>query len=91
MSKIKNYQKDSDVLKALGHPLRLKIIVGLISHGECNVKLIVEELKIPQSTASQHLGILKSKEIIESRKEGVKTCYRVVDQRVYDIIRILER
>lgn len=91
MSKIKNYQKDSEVLKALGHPLRLRMIAGLISHGECNVKLIVEELKIPQSTVSQHLSILKSKEIIEARKEGVKTCYRVIDRRVCDIIRILEK
>ena len=88
--KIKDYQKDSEVLKALGHPLRLRIIDGLISQGECNVKLIVEELKMPQATVSQHLGILKNTKIIESRKEGVKTCYRVVDQRVCDIIRILK-
>ena len=91
MNKIKDYQKDSEVLKALGHPVRLRIITGLVRHGECNVNLIVEELQIPQSTISQHLGILKSKGIIEARKEGVKTCYRVVDQRVYDIIRILAK
>lgn len=91
MSEIKDYQRDSELLKVLGHPIRLKIVVGLIKHGECNVKLMVEELKIPQSTASQHLGLLKSREIIESRKEGVKTCYRVVDQRVHEIIKILER
>ena len=86
-----DYKKDSQVLKVLGHPTRLKIVVGLIKHGECNVNLIVEELKIPQSTVSQHLGILKSQEIIESRKEGVKTCYRVVDRRVHEIIKILEK
>ncbi len=90
MSKIKNYQKDSELLKVLGHPIRLKIVEGLINEGECNVNLIVEKLKIPQSTASQHLGLLRSRDIIEPRKEGVKTCYRVVDQRVHDIIRILE-
>ena len=45
-----DYKKDSQVLKVLGHPTRLKIVVGLIKHGECNVNLIVEELKIPQST-----------------------------------------
>lgn len=89
--KIKDYRKDSEVLKALGHPIRLRIIDGLISHGECNVKLIVEELKMPQSTVSQHLGVLKNNEIIESRKEGIKTCYRVADQRVCDIIRILKQ
>jgi ArsR family transcriptional regulator len=86
-----DFQRNSQMLKVLGHPTRLKIVVGLIRHGECNVNLIVEELKLPQSTVSQHLGDLKGQGIIESRKEGVKTCYRVVDQRVFDIIKILAK
>ena len=89
MSVIKDYQKDSELLKALGHPIRLKMVEGLIREGECSVNLMVEKLSIPQSTASQHLGLLRNRDIIEPRKEGVKTCYRVVDQRVHDIIRIL--
>lgn len=89
MSRIKDYQKDSELLKVLGHPIRLKMVEGLIKEGECSVTLMVEKLNIPQSTASQHLGLLKSRNIIEPRKEGVRTCYRVVDQRVHDIIRIL--
>ena len=89
MTEIKNYQKDSELLKVLGHPVRLKMVEGLINQGECNVKLMVEKLNIPQSTASQHLGLLRSQEIIEPRKEGVKTCYRVIDSRVQDIIKIL--
>ena len=83
-----DYEKESEILKALGHPIRLKMVEGLINN-ECNVNKIVDVLNIPQSTASQHLGILKSRGIVIARKEGVRTCYRVVDKRVRSIVQIL--
>ncbi len=90
MAKKINFDKESDILKALGHPVRLRMVCGLMREDECNVNKMVEELNLPQSTVSQHLGILKSRGIIEPRKEGVKTCYKVVDERVKEIIGILE-
>ncbi|MDY6968291.1 MAG: metalloregulator ArsR/SmtB family transcription factor [Spirochaetota bacterium] len=84
-----DFKKDSGILKALGHPVRLRIVTGLIVHDECDVNTIVAELKIPQSTISQHLSILKNSGIITPRKEGVRTCYSVVEKRVREIIRIL--
>ncbi len=86
-----DFEKDSEILKALGHPIRLKMIFGLIKDEECNVNKIVSELKVPQSTVSQHLGLLKSKGIVATRKDGVKTCYKVVDKKVLDIVDILKR
>ena len=86
-NKTMDYEKESEILKALGHPIRLKMVEGLINN-ECNVNKIVDVLNIPQSTASQHLGILKSRGIVIARKEGVRTCYRVVDERVRRIIQI---
>jgi len=83
-----NYEKKSELLKALGHPVRLKMVEGLMND-ECNVNKIVDVLNIPQSTASQHLGILKNRGIVVARKEGVKTCYRVIDKRVRKIIHAL--
>ncbi len=91
MSKSIDFQKDSEILKALGHPIRLRMIVGLIKHDECNVNMMVDELNIPQSTVSQHLGVLKNRGIIHPRKEGVKTCYSVIDNRVREIIEILTK
>lgn len=85
---IKDYAKESELLKALAHPVRLKMVEGLMGR-ECNVTKIMTALKIPQSTVSQHLGVLKSRGIVEIRKDGVKTCYRVVDSKVADIIKIL--
>lgn len=84
------YQKYSEVFKALGHPVRLKIIDGLLSHS-CNVGEIVKGLGLPQSTVSQHLGILKSRGIIMPEKDGVKTCYKVVDSKVRFIVDCLQK
>lgn len=83
-----DYEKDSELLKALGHPVRLRMVEGLLGR-ECNVNKMVKALGLPQSTVSQHLGILKSRGIVQIRKDGVKTCYRVVDVRIAELVKIL--
>ncbi|MBN1869225.1 MAG: winged helix-turn-helix transcriptional regulator [Candidatus Omnitrophica bacterium] len=80
----------SELLKALAHPVRLRIVEGLLRH-ECRADKMVKALKLPQSTASQHLGVLKSRGIVQIRKEGVKTCYRVVDQKTAPLLKILDQ
>lgn len=84
-------ERSSEILKAIGHPARLKILFGLSSGRECNVNEMVSHLKIPQSTASQHLGILRSRGIIGARKEGVKVCYSIKEPMVQSIIDILKK
>ncbi len=85
-----DYEKDSQLLKALGHPVRLRMAEGLLGK-ECNVNKMVKALGLPQSTVSQHLGILKSRGIVRVRKEGVKTCYRVTDLRIASVIKMLRK
>ena len=85
-----NYEKVCESLKALAHPVRFRIVVGLLKD-ECNVAQIQKVLGLPQSTISQHLKILKSADIIKGRREGTKTCYRVVDARVRKIVEIIKR
>ena len=85
-----DYEKYSDMLKALGHPIRLKIVEGLLDKEECNVTRIVNALNVPQSTVSQHLSILKSRGIISSQKKGVENCYSVNDETVKDIIKLMK-
>jgi len=46
---------------------------------------------LPQSTVSQHLSKLKSAGIIEGDRTGLEICYRVVDEDVKEIVRILFR
>ena len=83
-----NYEKVSQVLKALGHPARLRIVAGLLKD-ECNVAQIQKVLGLPQSTISQHLRILKDVGIIKGRREGTRTCYRVIDARVRKFVTII--
>jgi ArsR family transcriptional regulator len=85
-----NYEKVSETLKALGHPARLKIVSGLLKD-ECNVAQIQKVLRLPQSTISQHLRILKNANVIKGRREGNKTCYSVIDVRVREIVEIIKR
>ena len=63
MKKMQN-EEASEMLKALAHPARLAILAGLLKD-ECNVGRIQETLRLPQSTVSQHLRVLKDKGIIK--------------------------
>ncbi len=87
---VANYEKVSETLKALAHPARFKMVVGLLKD-ECNVAQIQKVLGLPQSTISQHLKVLKNADIIKGRREGTKTCYRVIDVRVRKIMEIIKR
>ena len=73
----RNFDQEAEILKVLGHPIRLKIVAGLCTR-ECNVKHIWECLGLPQATVSQHLSLLKNKGIIEGKREGVEVHYTVV-------------
>lgn len=86
-----NYDETSGILKALGHPVRLRIAEGLLLKNECNVQMMVKALGLPQSTVSQHLAILKSHGILRIRKDGTKSCYRIYDKRVKGLIGSLRK
>jgi len=86
--KSKEFKVESEVLKVLGHPVRLKIVAGLCTR-ECNVKHIWECLGLPQATVSQHLALLKNKGIIEGKREGVEVHYSVINPLAKKIIEAL--
>ena len=56
-----NAENYSEIFKALGHPIRLKIACGLLHKGKCNVNTMVENLNESQSLISQHINILKKR------------------------------
>lgn len=92
---MKNEFKDeSDFLKAIAHPVRLKIIDLLLLKlpvEVCSVNSLQQKLDIPQPTISQHLQLLKRYGIVEGSKSGVQVCYKVVDKRVVKILEILKK
>jgi ArsR family transcriptional regulator len=61
--------------KALGHPVRVRIVRLLLSVDTCVCGDIVERLPLAQSTVSQHLKVLKEAGLIEGTIDGPRTCY----------------
>src|SRR5512136_1408151 len=86
--KERSFINEAEVLKVLGHPVRLKIVAGLCTK-ECNVKNIWECLGLPQATVSQHLALLKNKGIISGARDGVEVFYSVVHPFAKKIVSIL--
>lgn len=72
-------------LKAMSHPLRLKILCAL-GGKEISVQDIVEMVGTSQSNISQHLGILREKGILSTRKHANRVYYRVGDKRTLRLI-----
>ncbi|MFH1864873.1 MAG: metalloregulator ArsR/SmtB family transcription factor [Candidatus Eisenbacteria bacterium] len=71
------FEKAADLLRALSHPVRLRMI-GLLGGGELCVKSLEEILGISQSSVSQHLTRLRYSGLIESERRGHLVCYRLV-------------
>ena len=80
----------AEIFKALAHPIRLKIVCGLMTKDECNVSLMVEKLGVPQPTVSQHLNILKNAGIITGYKKGTQICYKLTNEKTKKIISAME-
>ena len=76
--KKKDFSREAEIFKALGHPIRLKIVYGLLRVGGCNVKNMQECLGLHQATVSQHLIHLKSRGIIDSKRQGLQMIYEVI-------------
>lgn len=83
--KPQNLDREAEILKVLGHPVRLMIVAGLMSQS-CNVKKIWECLGLPQATVSQHLALLKNKGIIEGQRDGVEVYYHVTSDTARKIV-----
>ncbi len=61
--------------KALGHPVRVKIVRILLRKSACVCGDIVDELPLAQSTVSQHLKVLKAAGLIRGEVDGPRVCY----------------
>lgn len=77
-----NLYHASRALKAMGHPLRLKILCTLAGLGETSVQDLVDVVGTSQSNISQHLSILRDKGILASRKDANKVYYRIGDEKI---------
>ena len=72
-------------LKAISHPLRLKILC-VLGESEVCVQDIVEAVGTSQSNISQHLAILRDKGVLLTRKDANRVYYRVGDRRTLQLV-----
>lgn len=75
----------AELFKALGHPVRIRILEFLRS-GELTVSDLQARLEIDGSTVSQQLAVLRARQLVAGRKEGTSVYYHAVDPQVYDIL-----
>lgn len=87
--KEENIEKASKALKAMGHPLRLKILC-VLGANELPVMDIVSRVGTTQSNISQHIDILREKEIIVSRREGSKILCKVRDPQILNLLEAMQ-
>ena len=85
LDKKEAFQDTSNLLKTLGHPVRLRILKE-IGNGEACVCHLEAQLEIRQAYLSQHLMGLREAGILESRREGRFIYYRVANTHILEII-----
>ena len=78
-------EKAARCLRTMAHPLRL-MIIHLLSQREYAVQELEKELGASQSSISQHLNLLKDKEILASRRSAQQVFYRLQNPRMLELI-----
>ncbi len=66
-----------ELMRALAHPLRLKILEFIDGHGTINVNKIYNTLNIEQSITSQHLRILRLAGVVNAKRDGKYMHYNI--------------
>ncbi|OGS92845.1 MAG: transcriptional regulator [Gallionellales bacterium GWE2_58_10] len=78
-------QLAAQAIKAIAHPLRLKILC-VLGDREVSVQDIVEQVGTSQSNISQHLAILRDKGVLATRKDANRVYYRIGDLRTLKLV-----
>ncbi|HET8541382.1 MAG TPA: metalloregulator ArsR/SmtB family transcription factor [Anaeromyxobacter sp.] len=79
----------AEVLKAVAHPLRIRI-VAILCRGDENVTALAEKVGASQAIVSQQLRILRSSGLVAARREGGFARYRLVEQNLRTLVRCME-
>jgi DNA-binding transcriptional ArsR family regulator len=83
-------QFKADFFQALAHPTRIAIVEQLRS-GELSAGALIEQLDVEQANVSQHLGVLRAKNILVNRKAGNQVFYSVRDPLIIEVLDLMRR
>jgi len=79
------YQLKAEFLKALAHPLRIRVL-ELLTEGESTVGELIARTGAEPSHLSQQLGVLRGAGILVSRREASNVYYSVSDPRTFQLL-----
>ncbi len=80
----------AEFFKALAHPLRIAVLDSLRG-GELGVNELCARLKVEQSSLSQQLAVLRSRNIVVGRKDGLNVFYSVRDATVFKLLDVAKQ
>lgn len=80
----------ADIFQALAHPTRIAIMELLVD-GELSAGDLMDKLGMEQANVSQHLAILRGKQLVANRKVGNKVFYSVRDPIIIKVLSLMRR
>jgi ArsR family transcriptional regulator len=80
----------ASIFQALSHPTRIAI-VEILRNGELSAGAIQERLAVEQANLSQHLTILRNRQIVLNRKEGNQVFYSLRDPSLVQVLDLMKR
>jgi ArsR family transcriptional regulator len=78
----------ADIFQALAHPTRIAIL-ELLRDGELSAGKLIEKLVLEQANVSQHLAILRAKQLVSTRKVGNQVFYSVRDPIIIEVLNLM--
>ncbi len=79
-------QESSEILRALAHPLRMKILQFIDENESSNVNKIYNTLNLEQSITSQHLRILRTAGLVNTEREGKFVHYSIDYAKIFNVL-----
>ena len=89
MYKTSKSQKVATILKSIGHPIRVRILLILSDNKSITVSQLSKDLLIDQPVMSLHLAILRKLNIISVQKQGKESFYTIIDNSVKQVVSII--
>ncbi len=83
-----DWSHPAEILKVLGHPVRLKI-VALLCQGDMHVSGLMERLGVRQATISQHLRLLRMNGVVEGTRVNGYKMYRLIQPKIPVLLRCI--
>lgn len=79
----------ADIFQALAHPTRIAIL-ELLQDGELSAGSLIEKLELEQANVSQHLSVLRSKQLVNQRRAGTQVFYSLRDPIISQVLQLMK-